>query len=143
MELWAIWLIIGILLVVAEMTTLTFYLLWLGIGALSTALTAWLFPDLIWLQLLVGIAVAIGLTVFTRPLTRKARSSKGFTDIIYTLVGQQGIVLEAITLEGLGIVKVGNETWSAASNEFLDIGTHIIVVQSRNTILEVQKWKGV
>jgi membrane protein implicated in regulation of membrane protease activity len=143
MELWAIWLIIGILLVVAEMTTLTFYLLWLGIGALSTALVAWLCPDLIWLQLLVGIAVAIGLTVFTRPLTRKARSSKGFTDIIYTLVGQQGIVLEAITLEGLGIVKVGNETWSAASNEFLDIGTHIIVVQSRNTILEVQKWKGV
>jgi membrane protein implicated in regulation of membrane protease activity len=142
MEMWAIWLIIGVLLIVAEMATLTFYLLWLGVGALFAALAAWLFPDATGVQVLIGIIVALGLTIYTRPLTRRVRQSKGFTDVIYQLVGQEGIVIEPIPIEGLGIVKVGNETWSAAADEPLVTGTPIIVVQSRNTTLQVQKRKG-
>jgi inner membrane protein len=143
MEMWAIWLIIGVLLIIAEMATLTFYLLWLGIGALFAALAAWLFPDAIGVQVLIGIVVAMGLTIYTRPLTRRMRQSKGFTDVIYQLVGQEGIVIEAIPIDGLGIVRVGNEKWSAAADEPLVAGTSIIVVQSRNTTLQVQKRKDV
>jgi membrane protein implicated in regulation of membrane protease activity len=143
MEMWAIWLIIGVLLIIAEMATLTFYLLWLGVGALFAALAAWLFPDAIGVQVLIGIVVAMVLTVYTRPLTRRLRQSKGFTDVIYQLVGQEGIVIEAIPIDGLGIVRVGNEKWSAAADEPLVTGTSIIVVQSRNTILQVQKRKDV
>jgi membrane protein implicated in regulation of membrane protease activity len=143
MEMWAIWLIIGVLLIIAEMATLTFYLLWLGVGALFAALAAWLFPDATGVQVLIGIVVAMGLTIYTRPLTRRVRQSKGFTDVIYQLVGQEGIVIEPIPIEGLGVVRVGNETWSAAADEPLVIGTPIIVVQSRNTTLQVQKRKDV
>jgi membrane protein implicated in regulation of membrane protease activity len=143
MEMWAIWLIIGVLLIIAEMATLTFYLLWLGVGALFAALTAWFLPDATGVQVLIGIVVAIGLTIYTRPLTRRVRESKGFTDVIYQLVGQEGIVIEPIPIEGLGIVRVGNETWSAAADEPLVTGTPIIVVQSRNTTLQVQKRKDV
>jgi membrane protein implicated in regulation of membrane protease activity len=143
MEMWAIWLIIGVLLIIAEMATLTFYLLWLGVGALFAALTAWFLPDATGVQVLIGIVVAMGLTIYTRPLTRSVRESKGFTDVIYQLVGQEGIVIEAIPVEGLGVVRVGNETWSAAADEPLVIGTPIIVVQSRNTTLQVQKRKDV
>jgi membrane protein implicated in regulation of membrane protease activity len=143
MDMWAIWLIIGVLLIIAEMATLTFYLLWLGVGALFAALAAWLFPDATGVQVLIGIVVAMGLTIYTRPLTRRVRQSKGFTDVIYQLVGQEGIVIEPIPIEGLGVVRVGNETWSAAANEPLVIGTPIIVVQSRNTTLQVQKRKDV
>lgn len=139
MAFWAIWLVIGVLLIIAEMATLTFYLLWLGLGALAATLVALAMPDSLILQVLVGVAVALVLTLFTKPLTRRVRRSKGFTDVIYQLVGQEGLVIADIPLEGLGIVKVGNETWSAQSEMPLIKGTPIIVVQSYNTILQVQK----
>jgi membrane protein implicated in regulation of membrane protease activity len=139
MALWAIWLVVGVLLIIAEMATLTFYLLWLAIGALAAALVAMIMPDAIILQVFVGIAVALILTLYTKQITRRMRSSKGFTDVIYQLDGQEGIVIGDIPLEGLGIVKVGNETWSAQSEVPLSKGTPIIVVQSYNTILQVQK----
>lgn len=139
MAFWAIWLVIGVLLIIAEMATLTFYLLWLGLGALAATLVALAMPDSLILQVLVGVAVALVLTLFTKPLTRRVRRSKGFTDVIYQLVGQEGLVIADIPLEGLGIVKVGNETWSAQSEVPLIKGTPIIVVQSYNTILQVQK----
>jgi membrane protein implicated in regulation of membrane protease activity len=139
MALWAIWLVVGVLLIIAEMATLTFYLLWLAIGALAAALVAMIMPDAIILQVFVGIAVALILTLYTKQITRRMRSSKGFTDVIYQLEGQEGIVIGDIPLEGLGIVKVGNETWSAQSEVPLSKGTPIIVVQSYNTILQVQK----
>jgi membrane protein implicated in regulation of membrane protease activity len=139
MDLWAIWLVIGVLLIIAEMATLTFYLLWLAIGSLAAVLVALVMPDSIILQVLLGVIVALILTLFTKPLTKRMRSSKGFTDVIYQLVGQEGLVIGDIPLEGLGIVKVGNETWSAQSEVPLVKGTPIIVVQSYNTILQVQK----
>jgi len=139
MDSWAIWLVIGVLLIIAEMATLTFYLLWLAIGSLAAVLVALVMPDSIILQVLLGVIVALILTLFTKPLTNRMRSSKGFTDVIYQLVGQEGLVIGDIPLEGLGIVKVGNETWSAQSEVPLIKGTPIIVVQSYNTILQVQK----
>jgi membrane protein implicated in regulation of membrane protease activity len=139
MALWAIWLVIGVLLIIAEMATLTFYLLWLAIGALAAGLVALVTPDFILLQVLVGVVVALILTFYTKPLTRRMRSSRGYTDVIYELVGREGLVIEDIPLEGLGIVKVGNETWSAQSELPLGKGTPIIVMQSSSTILQVQK----
>jgi inner membrane protein len=139
MALWAIWLVIGVLLLIAEMATLTFYLLWLALGSLAAALVALLLPDAIVLQVFVGIVVALLLTLFNKQVTRRMRNSRGFTDVIYQLVGLEGLVIEDIPQEGLGIVKVGNETWSAQSEIPLSKGTPIIVVQSYNTILQVQK----
>lgn len=143
MELWAIWLVIGIVLFVIEMLTLTFYLLWIGIGAIAAALIALVVPDLLFVQVVVGCLVALVLTFFTKPLTRFMRKSKGFTDVIDDLVGKQGIVIEEIEVGKNGIVKLGNETWSATSYQPLQKGDVVIVLQRGTTVLEVQKWEGV
>ncbi|AJS59014.1 NfeD family protein [Paenibacillus sp. IHBB 10380] len=143
MELWAIWLIIGIILFVVEMLTLTFYLLWLGIGAFVAVVVALLFPDLIIIQTISGCFVAILLTIFTKPLTQQIRNSKGFKDVIDELVGKQGVVIEEIPEGKYGIVRIGNETWTASSHEYLPQGQMVIVTHRGNTIIEVQKWGGV
>ena len=143
MELWAIWLIIGIVLFVIEMLTLTFYLLWIGIGAIAAGLIALVVPDLFFVQVVVGCLVALVLTFFTKPLTRFMRKSKGFTDVIDDLVGKQGVVIEDIEIGKNGIVKLGNETWSATSYQPLQKGDVVIVTQRGTTVLEVQKWEGV
>jgi membrane protein implicated in regulation of membrane protease activity len=142
MELWAIWLIIGGILLIAEMLTLTFYLLWLGIGAWVAAVVAWIAPDGMVLQILAGCIAALALTFFTKPLTQRIRLSKGFIDPIDEMIGKEGVVVEEIALGKHGIVKVGNETWSASSQGYLPKGEMIIVVARGTTIVEVKKWGG-
>lgn len=142
MEWWLLWLVIGVILVVAEMATLTFYLLWLGIGCFVAALVAWLAPGSPLLQVIIGGAAAVGLTLFTRPLTRKVRQAKGFKDAIDQLVGKYGEVVEPISPGSMGLVRIGSETWSATCDQPLAKGEKVIVVHRGTTVLEVQKWEG-
>ncbi|WP_433945233.1 NfeD family protein [Paenibacillus sp. SN-8-1] len=136
------WLIVAGILLVSEMMTLTFYLLWLSIGAGAAALVAWIAPDNILMQVLVGCAVALVLTLFTKPLVRRFRASRGFQDIGTELIGKQGVVVEPIDKAKNGIVKIGGDTWTAMSDQFIDVGERVIVVKRGNAILEVERWEG-
>lgn len=140
--MWMIWFAAGVILMIAEMTTFTFYLLWLGIGAFIASLLAWLFPELIWLHILAASTVAILLTFFGKRFAKRLQGSKGFKDAVDDLVGKHGEILEPVTSGGMGIVRVGVETWSAMSEEALDKGDKVIVVKRSSTVLHVQKWKG-
>lgn len=142
MELWVVWLIIGICLIIAEMATLTFYLLWLGVGAFVAGILAWFMPDALLLQVLLGCVVAVGLTLFTKPLTQRMRVSKGYEDVIDDLIYKAGIVIEDIPEDGLGIVKIGNETWSANAKVPIRKGTEVVVISRSSTVVEVQIGKG-
>ncbi|MHA6483056.1 NfeD family protein [Paenibacillus sp. strain BS8-2] len=142
MDWWLIWLIAAGILIVIEMLTLTFYLLWLGIGALAAALVDVIAPDALLLQVIIGSIVALILTIFTKPLTRRMQIGKGFKDAVDELVGMQGTVLEDIRPDAPGIVKVGSETWSATSEESIIKGESIIVVSRGSAFLQVNKWGG-
>jgi membrane protein implicated in regulation of membrane protease activity len=136
-----IWIIVGIVLVIAEVLTFTFYMLWLGIGALAAGLTAWFLPEQFLLQFAVGAAVALALTFYTRSFARKIKQTEGFHDKIEELIGSKGVVLEPITVEGLGIVRVGNETWSAKADEEIAKDETIVVTSRSTSILTVEKWR--
>jgi membrane protein implicated in regulation of membrane protease activity len=139
---WVIWLIVGGVLLIAEMLTLTFYLLWLGIGAIVAAGVAIFAPETFVLQGLSGGAAAIVLTVFTNKLTHKLRKARGYRDGIEELVGKLGIVVEPIRQGKPGIVKVGNETWSAVSDDNLNREDKVRIMSRGTTVLEVKKWGG-
>ncbi|QMV43350.1 NfeD family protein [Cohnella cholangitidis] len=142
MEWWAIWIIVAGVLLIAEMLTLTFYLLWIGMGAVVAAAVALIVPEGIVIQALSGATAALLLTVFTKRLTRRFRESRGYRDAIQELVGKQGIVVEPISPGSPGIVKVGNESWSATSLDFLRKDDQVRVISRGTTVLEVQKWGG-
>jgi membrane protein implicated in regulation of membrane protease activity len=142
MEWWAIWIIVAGVLLIAEMLTLTFYLLWLGTGAVIAAAVASIVPEGIAVQALSGGLAALVLTVFTKRLTRRTRESRGYRDAIHELVGKHGVVVEDISPGSPGIVKVGNETWSATSLDLLRKDDPIRVISRGTTVLEVQKWGG-
>jgi len=137
--MWIIWLVAGILLIIAEMLTLSFYMLWIGIGALVAAAIAFFLPDAYLSQVIFGGIVVIVLTIFTRPLTRKVRHSKGFKDTIDELVGKQGEVIRDIETGSLGIVKIGNETWSASADDVIAEGNHVIVVERSSAVVKVKR----
>lgn len=142
MDAWVLWLIAAGILLIFEMMTLTFYLLWLSLGAAVAAIVAWVVPDAYILQVVAGCVVAIVLTIFTKPLSRKFRtSSKGFEDTGTELIGRQGVVVEPIEEGQFGIVKIGGDTWSATSARSLKKDELVRVLKRSSTILEVERWE--
>jgi membrane protein implicated in regulation of membrane protease activity len=138
MSAWMIWMIIGIVLIIAEMTTFTFYLLWLGIGAIVASVLAMLFPDSWLLQILVFSIVAVGLTYLTRPLTKRIIGKKGFIDAIDDLVGKSAEVIEAIEFGATGVVRIGSEVWSATADGAIAVGEKVLVERRGTTIVHVR-----
>ncbi len=136
-----IWIVIGIVLVIAEVLTFTFYLLWLGIGALVAGLVAWFMPDSYLIQFAAGAIATLVLTFYTRAFNRKVQTSKGFIDKVEDLIGSKGVVLETIEPDGLGVVRVGNETWSAKADARIEQDEQIVVIARGTSILTVEKWE--
>lgn len=141
MQMWLLWAIVGIALIIAEMTTFTFYLLWLGVGALVAAMMTTVTDDW-WIQLLAACVTALILTLWTRPLTRNMRhSAKGFYDPYEHIEGKTGIVQIAIEPDEIGQVRIGTEVWSAVANESIAVDEEIVVMRRSSTILHVQVTK--
>ncbi|OJE46595.1 hypothetical protein BAQ49_06020 [Bacillus proteolyticus] len=136
---WVIWFIIAGILFIAEMLSITFYMLWLGIGAVVGGLIALFAPDALFLQVVAGAIVSLTLTFFTKRISKNFREAKGFIDTVDKLVGKKGIVMQAITSEVNGIVKVDGDTWTAISDTPIDAGEKVVVIKRHSTILQVKK----
>ncbi|MGH1326061.1 NfeD family protein [Bacillus pretiosus] len=139
MAAWVIWFIIAGILFIAEMLSITFYMLWLGIGAVVGGLIALFAPEALLLQVIVGAIVSLTLTFFTKRISKNFREAKGFTDTVDMLVGKKGTVMQAITNKANGIVKVDGDTWTATANDPIEAGEKVIVIKRHSTILQVKK----
>src|ERR671939_739522 len=65
---WILWTILGIVLIIAEVFTPGFVLLWFGIGALAAALAGLVGIDSLGLQFLIFTIVSVSLTAASRTI---------------------------------------------------------------------------
>jgi membrane protein implicated in regulation of membrane protease activity len=131
-DMWVIWLIAAVLLVIVEVFTLTAAVGLLGGAALITALTAALGLP-VPLQLVVFAGSSVAGVVLLSPLARRhlmsARSGVPFG--VDALVGKPGYVVQEVTGRA-GRVRIGGEEWTArAMDETVVIppGTTVDVLQ--------------
>jgi len=117
-DIWYIWLILGVVFIVAEIFTTGFVLLWFGIGALVAALLALTGVVGLPLQILSFLVVSIALTVASRTIFERflLRGSPGreLKTGMDKMPGQMGVVVEpskGATNEGA--VRVFASTWRA------------------------------
>lgn len=139
MAVWVVWFIIAGILLIAEMLTVTFYLLWLGIGAIVGGVIALIAPNALFLQVIIASIVSLVLTVLTKRLSKNFREVKGYTDTVDQLVGKTGIITQAITESENGIVKIDGDTWTANSHEPISEGEQVVVVKRSSTIVHVER----
>ncbi len=116
---WQVWVILGLVLGLAEMLLPGFFLLWFGVGALLASLLAYLGVPR-GAQIGVFLASSILLLISSRTIFKSVllRSPQGVPTNIEALLGRTGMVLKAI--EGSlqpGSVKLGGEVWSAVSDD--------------------------
>ena len=136
---WA-WVVMAILLAIAEIFTSGFFLICFGVGAAVAALAGFLgFAPLVQFgTFLVASAVVLGLL---RPFANRVSNPNSQPVGIDRLLGKQGIVLETIDpARGSGVVRVEHERWSADSVDEIPLaaGTNVLVVGIEGTHLKVR-----
>lgn len=134
------WLVLGLILLIAEMASGTTYLLWPAVAAFVTASIAWVSP-LSWVAELTLFAVlVIVLTAFGRPLVQRWRGEgvvSGLNERGQALVGTRAMLAEFSN--GVGAVKVGDTMWRAVSAEALAPGERVEIVGVDGATLSVKR----
>jgi membrane protein implicated in regulation of membrane protease activity len=125
-----LWLIIGVILVLAEMLSGAFVLVMLGGAALVAALVASIGAGGI-LSGLVFAAVAAGGITLARPaLVRHMHLGEHVKTNIDALVGGKAVVVATVDAQS-GQVKINGEVWSARSydeTEVLEPGRSVTIM---------------
>ena len=112
MEMWVLWILVGLVLVIAELVTGTFYLLVLGAGAFAAAVAAWAGMGSVvqaFTAGLVAIGGAVAVHHWHEAHRKKDEGQANFLD------RGQPVVLETWANEAAGLarVKYRGTTWDA------------------------------
>ena len=116
--IWIFWTILGAVLIIAEIFTTGFVLLWFGIGALAAAFAGLVGIHSITLQFLIFAIVSIALTAASRTIFVNYFSREKTGDSLRTgvdsLPGKIGTVVSSSRgAMQEGAVKVFGSTWTA------------------------------
>ncbi|MHB0913308.1 MAG: NfeD family protein [Armatimonadota bacterium] len=139
-EAWWVWLILAALLVIGEMLSAGFFLLWFGIGAAIAGVAAYLGVGSTW-QWVLFIASSLILFVASRRFADRLAGHQPQKFGAERLVGREGVVIEEVNmLAGTGRVRVEREEWRArsASNAVIPEGAVARIVKVDGTHLVVE-----
>ncbi len=113
--LWWIWVLLGFVLLLAELLTPGgLYLLFFGVAAIVVGLLAGVeLTGPPWFQWLLFSALSIiALALFRRPLLRKLRPAGAAVEVD-NLVGETALVLEAMAVDAIGKAELRGTSWNA------------------------------
>ena len=145
--LWIFWVIFGAILIVAEVFTTGFVLLWFGIGALAAALAALAGVNNIGLQFLIFAAVSIALTAASRTIFvnyfSREKSGGDLKTGADALPGKVGTVITSSHgALNEGAVKVYGSTWTAYpadGEDALEAGDRVQVERVQGASIYVRR----
>ena len=130
-----VWLVLMVVFLAMEASTVSMVSLWFAAGSLIALLTA-LAGGPAWLQTVLFLAVSAGLLLALRPLAKKYLAPKVTATNVDSVVGSTGLVTAAIdNVSAAGQVKLGAMEWTARSTS----GQPIPV----GTLVKVDKIEGV
>ena len=116
--MWVLWFILGAILIVAEIFTTGFVLLWFGIGALVAAVAGFIGIDSLVIQFLIFATISIALTAASRTIFinyfSREKTGPSLRSGVDALPGKIGTVVSSS--KGAlheGAVKVYGSTWTA------------------------------
>ena len=130
---WAaiLWLVLLVVFIFAEASTVTITSIWFAAGAL-VALAASLLGAQFWLQALLFVAVSGILLALLRPMVRKLFSPKLIKTNVDAVINATGLVTTRIdNVAAVGQVKLGAMEWTARSSSGAPIEVDTLVKVDR------------
>ena len=125
-----VWLIIGIVLVVAEVLSGAFVLVMLGVAALAAAVVSSLGAGLPIGAIVFAVLAGGGITLARPALVRKMHSTEHHKTNIEALVGAKAVVVATVDAQA-GQVKIDGAVWSARAydeTEVLETGRSVTIM---------------
>ncbi|MDD3194085.1 MAG: NfeD family protein [Oscillospiraceae bacterium] len=136
-----LWLVLIILFVVVEASTVQLVSIWLAVGSLAALIPAMMGASPV-VQVVVFVAVSAVCLFCTRPFVKKVLSVKKVSTNADRTVGEVGLVTETIdnTLES-GRIMVDGLSWKAkaADGTVLEAGTRVRVKAIQGVTLTVEQ----
>lgn len=141
------WLIIGVMLFFLEMAVPGFILFFFALGALATALVAWLTPVSIAWQLAIFIAASLISLLSLRGMIQKKfltttsedEEGEGDEDVMLAVAGERGVVSMTIVPPAAGQIKYAGTFWKAVADEKIEEGEIISIVRQKGLVIHVEK----
>jgi membrane protein implicated in regulation of membrane protease activity len=129
-----LWLVVGVVLAIAEVFTTTFVLIMFAAGAFAAAAGAALGLPL-WAQLLVFGGVSAATLWLLRPAIkgRLTQAEEAAEMGLAEIEGGIGLVLQTVD-QNHGLIKIEGETWSARSYD----ATQVIEQGERVRVIEIK-----
>ncbi|MDZ4693139.1 NfeD family protein [Terricaulis sp.] len=134
------WLVLGLILLIAEMASGTTYLLWPAVAAFATALVSLLGATNWIAEVAIFAVLVIALTAFGRPLVERWKrdgAANGLNERSTSLIGERGVVTDFAN--GAGSVKVRDTIWRAVSEEALEAGQAVQIDSVDGVTLRVKR----
>ena len=132
------WTIIFLILLFVELITINLVSIWFAIGALFSAIVS-IFTDSVLIQFLTFLLVSIVTLIIKKPVVKKINKKKFTPTNLDRVIGQQGVVTKRISKDSYGLVKVLGSIWTATSDDFIDVGSRVIVQKIDGVKLIVKK----
>jgi membrane protein implicated in regulation of membrane protease activity len=147
---WVLWCILGAILIIAEIFTTGFVLLWFGIGALLAAFASFIGIDSLVIQFLIFAGVSIALTAASRTIFinyfSRDKTEPGLRSGVDALPGKVGTVVSSSKgALNEGAVKVFGSTWTAypaPGEQPLEAGERVCVENVEGASIYVRRVGG-
>lgn len=140
--MWLFWVILMVAFLVIEAAAMGLTTIWCAAGCLVAAILAAFNVDL-WIQIvamvLVSVALFILFIVWIKPNMKDIKKVDKEPTNADRLIGQEGIVTEAIDpIEGKGQIKVMGQIWSASCDRPINKDCKVIVKGIKGVKLVVE-----
>ena len=136
------WLVLGGLLLAAEMLGGNGYLLWSGVAAVVTGVLAWVIPfGWEWQGVLFAVLTMLAAGLWGQWLSRRVKQQKP-ADASLNLRGQQLVgrrfQLDNALVNGRGHMRVGDSSWPVSADDDLAAGTRVEVTAVEGITLRIK-----
>jgi inner membrane protein len=142
--MWLVFIGIGLVMVLAELIIGLYTgldLVFLGSAFIIGGMVTWPFHSWV-ITLIITLIICIAYVALGRRYAHRLTATKKEKTNIDTIIGRKGVVLQSLIPGANGRVKVGNEEWSARTEETLEKGEVIVVTDISGVTLNVEKFKG-
>lgn len=131
--------VIGVILIIIEMFSLTFVFLWIGIACILSSIVSY-FSNSVILTFLTFIISAIILWLSTKRFAKKIHQQKSIQNGVYSLIGKE-VVVASVEIEDatMGTTKVYGDEWTIRSVQPLTLNEKVTVTKVEGATLYVAK----
>ena len=143
MEIYVVWLIVALVLLIVELFTASFGVVCFSFGAAAAGIAAYFNLSTVW-QLALFSIVSFVAFVFIRPIIMKflLKKKDEVTTNADAVVGRQAVVTEEINSDkNTGRVKIDGDDWKAESSDVIAVGEKVEVLSRESIILKVKSLK--